>query len=100
MQDHFEVKLKGRLGTEDKDEKHMRVLNRILTATAEGLHMSRILGMPNFWFAIWVFIFMTNLQRFPATILNTTKRSTCNQSSSMTPSRTSLHPFAMPNAAA
>ena len=37
MQQHFDVKLKGRVGTEDKDEKHMRVLNRIITVTSDGL---------------------------------------------------------------
>ena len=37
MQEAFDVNLKGRLGTEIGDCKQMRVLNRIVTVTDEGL---------------------------------------------------------------
>ena len=37
MQEHFEIKLKGRIGHGDNDCKQMRVLNRILTVCPEGL---------------------------------------------------------------
>ena len=37
MTDTFECKLKGRLGTGDKDAKEMRVLNRIVRVTPNGL---------------------------------------------------------------
>ena len=37
MKKHFDVKLKGRIGFEDKGEKQMRVLNRIIHVTEQGL---------------------------------------------------------------
>ena len=33
----FEVKFRGRLGPEDKDEKAIRILNRVVTWTTEGI---------------------------------------------------------------
>ena len=37
MKEAFDVKLKGRLGTGPEDEKHMRVLNRLISITKDGL---------------------------------------------------------------
>ena len=37
MQQHFEVTLKGRLGLEKRDMREMRVLNRIVRVSEEGL---------------------------------------------------------------
>ena len=37
MSKSFEVKLKGRLGTEAQDLKEMRVLNRLIRVVPEGL---------------------------------------------------------------
>ena len=36
MSKAFDIKLKGRLGNGDSDEKQMRVLNRILRITSKG----------------------------------------------------------------
>ena len=37
LAEHFECKVKGRLGVEDKDAKEMRILNRIVRITPKGL---------------------------------------------------------------
>ena len=37
IQEHFEVKLKGRLGLGEHDQRQMRVLNRIVHVSEEGL---------------------------------------------------------------
>ena len=36
--DRFEVKFRGRLGPETKDDKSIRILNRVITWTNEGIH--------------------------------------------------------------
>ena len=37
MKEAFDIKLKGRVGQEKDDEKEMRVLNRLITVTEDGL---------------------------------------------------------------
>ena len=38
IQSRFEVKVRGRLGPEDNDDKSIRVLNRVITWKKDGLH--------------------------------------------------------------
>ena len=38
IQDKFEVKFRARLGPEPTDDKSVRLLNRVITWTADGIH--------------------------------------------------------------
>ena len=53
LAEHFELKLKGRLGHDDQDMTDMRVLNRLLGVTDKGLLDEPIRATLNYWRTRW-----------------------------------------------